>query len=168
MLAYLRQSLFALILTGLSAGAVVAGPPAEAQTRIAMLRVERILHEMGVDVTGYGEGPVPQTEMAPPDHPYLQGNDGGYAGGRIYLNEDAIEACTDLTLIHELVHDATVKRRLFATVDNAKLRAMIEALADAVTARAAAEPYRPGCLPKRHFQVSTLELAALAVAPPAP
>ena len=168
MLAYFRQSLFALILSGLSAGAVVAGPPAEAQTRIAMLRVERILNEMGVDVTGYGDSPLPITEMAPPDHPYLQGNDGGYAGGRIYLNEDAIAACTDLTLIHELVHDATVKRRLFATVDNARLRAMVEALADAVTARAAAEPYRPGCLPKRHFEVSTLELAALAVAPPAP
>ncbi len=168
MLAYWRRSLIALAMCGLSLGSAVAEPPTEVEIRLAMLRVEKILDGLGVDVAGYATGVPPETEWAPAEHPYLQGNDGAYIAGRVYINKDAIEACTDLTLIHELVHDATVKRRLFAGVPNNKVREMVEALADAVTEKAAAEPYRPGCLPKRHFAVSTVELAALALSTPAP
>ncbi|MBP6014999.1 MAG: hypothetical protein KBA31_22455 [Alphaproteobacteria bacterium] len=168
MLAYWRRSLIALAMCGLSLGSAVAEPPTEIEIRVAMLRVEKIMDELGVEVAGYATGAAPETEVATADHPYLQGNDGAYIAGRIYINEAALEACTDLTLIHELVHDATVKRRLFASVPNEKVREMVEALADAVTEKAAAEPYRPGCLPKRHFAVSTVELAALALSAPAP
>lgn len=137
-----------------------------ADVKAAMVRAERTLALLGVDVAGYASGEAPVSELAPADHPYLQGNDGAYADGRIYLNEDAIEDCRELMLIHELVHDATVKRGLFAAVANTRIRDLLEALADAVVEEAAAEPYRPGCVTHRSFGVSTAELARLAHAVP--
>jgi hypothetical protein len=137
-----------------------------ADVKVAMLRVEQTLAVLGVDVAGYASQEAPMSELAPADHPYLQGNDGAYADGRIYLNKDAIKDCRELMLIHELVHDATVKRRLFATVPNTRVRDLLEALADAVVEQAAGEPYRPGCVTHRSFGVSTAELARLAQAAP--
>lgn len=139
-----------------------------ADLRGAMARVEALMAEHGVDVEGYASSAAPVLEFVAPAHPYLQGNDGGYAGGVVYVSDARIEACTDLILIHELVHDATVKHRLFAAVPLRELKDAIEALADAVTAAAAEEPYRPGCLPRRHFAWGTTDLAKLAMAAPAP
>lgn len=131
-----------------------------------MARVEMILADIGIDVTGYALGEAPAAELAPSTHVYLQGNDGGYVDGRIYVNDEGVEGCRDLTLVHELVHDVTVRHRLFAAVPNAEVRAVIEALADAVTATAAETPYRPGCLPHRALARPKTELVALARARP--
>ena len=130
-----------------------------------MARVEALLKGQGIDVAGYAQTPPPTLEFVSAAHPYLQGNDGGYAGGHVYVSEARIEACTDLILIHELVHDATVKHRLFASVPLKHLKAAIEALADSVTAAAAETPYRPGCLPHRQFAWEPPELAKLALSP---
>jgi hypothetical protein len=137
-----------------------------AEVKAAMLRVERTLSAMGIEVAGYAAGDAPVSELAAPDHPYLQGNDGGYVDGRVYISTDAIEDCRELTLIHELVHDATVRRRLFATAPDARVKDLLEALADAVVAASAEEPYRPGCLPRRTFETATAELVQLANAAP--
>ena len=136
--------------------------------RDTMIRVEALMKAQGVDVEGYAASAAPVLEFVSAAHPYVQGNDGGYAGGTVYINNERIEACTDLILIHELVHDATFKHRLFASVPLSELKDAIEALADAVTAAAAEEPARPGCLPHRRFAWGTKELAKLALAAPAP
>ena len=154
-----------LVVAALAAPASAGELPA-ADVKAAMLRVEQTLAVLGVDVAGYASGEAPASEFAPADHPYLQGNDAAFADGRVYLNKDAIEDCRELMLIHELVHDVTVKRRLFATVPNARIRDLLEALADAVVEEAAAEPYRPGCITHRSFGVSIAELARLAHAAP--
>jgi hypothetical protein len=145
-----------------------AEPLPDIEVRIAMWQVETLLADLGVDVAGYAQTAAPQAEFAPSDHPYLQGNDGGYVDGRIYINGEAIEDCRGLTLVHELVHDATVKYRLFSSVPNEHVRDMFEALADAVTAIAAEEPYLPGCLPRRRFAASGTDLVALAAPPKTP
>ena len=129
-----------------------------------MARVEALMKGQGVGVAGYAQSPPPALEFVNASHPYLQGNDGGYAGGIVYVSADRIEGCTDLILIHELVHDATVKHRLFASVPLSGLKAAVEALADAVTDAAAESPYRPGCLPHRDFAWGRQELAQLATA----
>ncbi len=129
-----------------------------------MARVEALMKGQGIDVSGYAATEAPTLEFVSASHPYLQGNDGGYAGGHVYVSEARIEACTDLIVIHELVHDATVKHRLFASVPLEHLKAAIEALADSVTAAAAETPYRPGCLPRRHYAWDRPELAKLALA----
>jgi len=150
----------------LCAGA--AGADERFDLRDAMARVEALMKGQGVDVAGYAASAAPKLEFVNAAHPYLQGNDGGYAGGVVYVSAERIDACTDLILIHELVHDATVKHRLFASVPLGELKGAIEALADAVTAAASQEPYRPGCLPHRRFAWGTEELAKLAMAAPAP
>ena len=127
-----------------------------------MQRVEKLISQFGIDATGYAQTEVPQVEWAPPDHPYLQGNDGAYVDGHIYIDNEAIAECVDLTLLHELVHDATAKGHLFATVANDQVHDMFEALADAITETAAQDPYLPGCLPRRHFAMDRDELVALA------
>jgi hypothetical protein len=136
------------------------------QIRDTMARVETLLHEHGVNVAGYAASAPPTIEFAHPSHAYLQGSDGGFADGRIYVSNEAIEACVDLIVLHELVHDATIKHRLFAAVPNERVKDAIEALADAITAAAAETPYRPGCLPRRHFAWGRTELAKLAMAAP--
>lgn len=133
----------------------------------AMARVEALMKRQGIDVAGYAASPPPQLEFVSASHPYLQGNDGGYAGGIVYVSDARIQACTDLILVHELVHDATVKRRLFASVPLGELKDAIEALADAVTEAASQSPYRPGCLPHRRFAWGSEDLAQLAMAAPA-
>ena len=132
--------------------------------RDTMARVEALMKGQGIDVPGYAASQPPTLEFVSASHPYLQGNDGGYASGHVYVRDDAIEGCTELIVIHELVHDATVKHRLFAAVPLEHLKAAIEALADSVTAAAAVEPYRPGCLPTRQFAWNAPELAKLAQA----
>ena len=141
---------------------VSAEPLYEHNVRAAMASVETLLRNRGIDVSGYREGDAPPVELVPASHPYLQGSDGGYVDGRVYLNGDALASCTDLTLVHELVHDVSVKRRLFGSVGNQEIRSTLEALADEVTADAAQEPYRPGCLPHRRFAYDAGELARLA------
>lgn len=161
----------ALLALLVSTNAASAGEPAawsNADVKATMARVEALLTNVGVDVRGYSASEPPAIERSPASHPYLQGNDGGYVPGHIYINEDAIEDCLDLTLIHELVHDASAKFRLFATAPNHRIRDLYEALADAVTSAAAEDPYRPGCLPSRRFEISSLDLAALASASAAP
>jgi hypothetical protein len=143
-----------------------AEPMAPGAVKTAMARVEAILAGMGIDVSGYAAGEAPAAELAPAKHLYLQGNDGGYVDGRVYISDRSIEACRDLTLVHELVHDATVKYRLFAAVANADVGAAMEALADTVTAIAAEDPYRPGCLPNRPSPLARAELADLTRAAP--
>lgn len=144
--------------------------PAEAEpasvapgtVREAMAKVEHLLARQNIDVRGYAHTEPPIVERVAPSHEYLQGNEGGYVEGRIYLNGETMSECEPLTLIHELVHDATVKHRLFVEVSNANIRDVLEALADVVTAAAAEEPYLPGCLPKRRILVSEADLASLA------
>lgn len=137
--------------------------PVSANTvREAMAVVESLLTQHGIDVRGYARTPPPNVERVDASHQYLQGNDGGYIDGRIYLNDAVIEDCLHLTLVHELVHDVSVKHRLFADVPNAKIRDVLEALADVVTAAAAEDPYLPGCLPNRRILVSAADLASLA------
>lgn len=140
----------------------MAAPLPEFEVRSAMLRVEALLAQFGIDVAGYGQSQVPQAETVSPDHPYIQGNDGGYVDGHVYINDEALSACVGLTLVHELVHDATLKQRLFATVSNDRVEDMFEALADAITQIAAQDPYLPGCLPRRHFSIDRDELVSLA------
>jgi hypothetical protein len=144
--------------------ATAAGAQEPIDLAAAMARVEALMKGQGIDVAGYAVSTPPALEFVSPSHPYLQGNEGGYAGGIVYVSDERIEACTDLILIHELVHDATVKHRLFASVPLAQLKNAIEALADAVTSAAAESPYRPGCLPRRHFAWGTAELAQRATA----
>jgi hypothetical protein len=150
------------------ASANAAEPLLPQQIRDTMIRVEALLEAKGIPVAGYAKSAPPAVEFVTASHPYLQGRDGGYIAGQVYLNEDGIPACADLVLLHELVHDATLKHRLFASVPNERLKSAIEALADAVTEAAAEEPYRPGCLPHREFALSHTELAALALTPAAP
>lgn len=135
----------------------------DSQVRTVMLRAETLLRESGIEVPGYAEGASPQIMVVPATHVFLQGNDGAWIAGRIYLNEDTAEACQDLTLLHEIVHDATVRHRLFRSVSNSEIRDMIEALADEITHAAAQSPWRPRCLPTREFSVPTAELASLAL-----
>jgi hypothetical protein len=150
--------------------ACLLASPAKADTaslspgivREAMAKVEFLLARQNIDVRGYASTEPPAVERVAASHQYLQGNDGGYVDGRIYLNDETMSECEPLTLIHELVHDATVKHRLFADVSNANIRDVLEALADVVTAAAAEEPYLPGCLPKRRILVSEADLASLA------
>jgi hypothetical protein len=159
----MRLALFAAaIVTAFAHGAPQAAPFSEPAVRQAMQRTETLMRESGISVPGYSHSLPPQTESVAASHIYLQGNDGAFVAGRIYLNADAIEACRDLTLLHELVHDATVKYRLFQSVPNHAVRNVIEALADRIAGAAALDPYRPGCLPKRRFEYSTAELAGLA------
>jgi len=167
---------FGLLIRSVSLTVVLAAlvPAAKAESlspmevRASMARVETLLADLGIDVSGYAQGAVPQAEMAPPDHPYLQGSDGGYADGRVFINEEAIADCRDLTLVHELVHDASVKYRLFPMVPNVFVRDVFEALADAVTAIAAEDPYLPGCLPNRRFRIAPAEWAGLDRSPRTP
>lgn len=135
----------------------------EPHIRAVMQQAETLLHSLGIDVRGYASGALPAVAIVEPGNLMLQGNDGAYIGGRIFLNGNAVEACRDLTLLHEIVHDATVRHRLFRTVPNGEVREMIEALADEVTWTAAQSPWRPRCLPTREFSVSTAELASLAL-----
>jgi hypothetical protein len=134
--------------------------------RLAMTHVETLLVRQGIDVTGYAATQPPQVAIVPPSDPVLRGNDGGYVNGRVYVNAEAAPACGDLVLVHELVHDVTVKHRLFTKVSNAEVRDAVEALADSVTAAAADEPYRPGCLPRRRFGLDAATLAAMAAPTP--
>jgi hypothetical protein len=143
-------------------GAANEAPPSGGAVQQAMAIVETILARHDIDVRGYAQTAPPQVERVDASHQYLQGNDGGYVDGRIYLNAAVIEDCLQLTLVHELVHDVSVKHRLFAEVPNTRIRQVLEALADAVTAVAAEDPYLPGCLPERRFQVSAADLASLA------
>ncbi len=146
-----------------SFGAIAHAEPLPSQkVRVAMAGVEALLVRQGINVAGYADSAPPPVELVPSSDPSLQGNDGGYVDGRIYLNGDGMAECADLTLLHELVHDVTVKHRLFTNVSNADVRTAFEALADSVTAAAADEPYRPGCLPHRRFEVDTASLAAMA------
>ena len=145
------------------ADVVTASTLDEGQVRAVMLRAQTLLRESGIDVPGYAEGTSPQVMVVPATHVFLQGNDGAWIAGRIYLNEDAAEACQDLTLLHEIVHDATVRHRLFRSVSNSEIRDMIEALADEITYAAAQSPWRPRCLPTREFSMPTAELASLAL-----
>lgn len=154
-------------LTAASLASAEAEQLAQSDVQSAMRRVETALTELGVNVPGYGASAPPEAVRAPANHPYLRGNDGGYVAGKIYVSEEAIEDCVELTLVHELVHDATAKYRLFAAVPNERLRDMLEALADRVTEAAAEDPYRPGCLPHRSFEISSLDLASLAMSRPA-
>jgi hypothetical protein len=160
--------LFALLLWTHAASAAEVDVRSNSDVTLAMARVEALLRQVGIDVIGYAASAPPAVERSPANHPYLQGNDGGYVPGRIYISEDAIEACLDLTLIHELVHDASMKFRLFSAAPNDRIRDLFEALADAVTSAAAEDPYRPGCLPNRRFEVSSLDLPVLARAAAAP
>jgi hypothetical protein len=150
---------------GLSSAAPVASASAldDAQVRTVMLRAETLLRASGIEVQGYAAGASPQVMIVPASHVFLQGNDGAWIAGRIYINEDAAEACQDLTLLHEIVHDATVRHRLFRSVSNSEIRDMIEALADEITHTAAQSPWRPRCLPTHEFSVPTAELASLAL-----
>jgi hypothetical protein len=157
----------AVLLTAIAA-TVTADPLPTVDVRASMARVETLLADLHIDVAGYAQSDTPAAELAPPSHPYLQGNDGGFADGRIYINDEAIAGCRDLTLVHELVHDASVKYRLFPTVPNESVRDVFEALADAVTAIAAEDPYLPGCLPDRRFRTAPSELAGLAGPPHTP
>ncbi len=147
------------VLTVRAAG---AAPLTGQAVRQAMALAESLMLERGFSVSGYGQTTPPLADHVEPSHIYLQGNDGAFVDGRIYLNTDAIEACHSLILLHELVHDATVKFRLFRGVPNQSVHEAIEALADQITSAAAQEPYRPRCLPKRRFEFSTAELASLA------
>lgn len=148
----------------MQARSAFAEPLYEHNVRAAMANVETLLRNRGIDVSGYREGDAPPVELVLASHPYLQGSDGGYVDGRVYLNGEAMATCTDLTLVHELVHDVSIKHRLFASVGNQEIRSTLEALADEVTADAAQEPYRPGCLPHRRFVYDGGELARLAQA----
>ncbi len=145
-----------------------AEPISPEQIRDTMRRVESLLEGEGIAVAGYARSAVPTAAFVTAAHPYLQGHDGGFVDGRIYVSEGAIASCLDLILVHELVHDATIKHRLFAAVPNARVKDAIEALADRITELAAEDPYRPGCLPHRSFAYSGQELAALAMASAAP
>ena len=159
----------AIVLSAFLAAAVAnADPIGEQQVRALMSEAETLLARQGVSVAGYATSASPVIAVVSASHPYLQGRDGGFANARIYVNENAIEACVDLIVLHELVHDATMKHRLFATVPNERVKDAAEALADAVTADAAENQYRPGCLPHRRFVYAAAELAQLAMAPAAP
>ena len=140
-----------------------ADPLPESEIRAAMATVERMLLDSGVNVAGYSATPVPHVERVSPAHIYMQGNDGAYVGGRIYISESAIADCRGLILLHEIVHDATVKLGLFKAVPNDRIRDLIEALADQVTEAAAQNPYRPGCVTHRNRDISTAELVNLAM-----
>ena len=146
-----------------SSSRAIASALDDSQIRSVMLRAETLLRASGIEIPGYAAGIPPQVMVVPSTHVFLQGNDGAWIAGRIYLNEDAAEACQDLTLLHEIVHDATVRHRLFRSVANSEIRDMIEALADEITHAAAQSPWRPRCLPTREFSVPTSELASLAL-----
>jgi len=134
----------------------------EPVVRAVMDQAEGLLLKAGVNVSGYGHSKAPRVDLVAGSHMLLLGNDGAFLPGRIYLNRDGIEDCQHLNLLHEVVHDATVKYRLFRTVSNGEVRTMMEALADQITEMAAEKPYRPGCVTQRHFGISTAELVSLA------
>jgi len=139
-----------------------AAPLSAVEVRQAMTRVEALIAGLGIEVAGYARTTEPLAEYVPSDHPYLQGNEGGYVDGRIYISDQANTDCVALTLVHELVHDATAKLGLFATVSNNRIRDAFEAFADVITETAAQDPYLPGCLPRRHIDLDEIELVALA------
>ena len=168
MFGVLKRVVGLIVFLTVVAPSVKADSLSPVEVQISMARVEILLADLGIDVPGYAQSDIPAAELAPPSHPYLQGNDGGFAGGQIYINNEAIAGCRDLTLVHELVHDASVKYRLFPAVPNDLVRDMFEALADAVTAIAAEDPYLPGCLPDRRFRTSPAELAGLGAPPRTP
>jgi hypothetical protein len=163
----MRLAILLAVIASLGISSAVPAASASAlddsQVRAMMLRAETMLRESGIEVPGYAAGTPPQVMVVSANHVFLQGNDGAWIAGRIYLNEDAAEACQDLTLLHEIVHDATVRHRLFRSVSNSEIRDMIEALADEITHAAAQSPWRPRCLPTREFNVPTAELASLAL-----
>jgi antitoxin (DNA-binding transcriptional repressor) of toxin-antitoxin stability system len=159
---FVVASAAAVVLALFFACAAIADALSPDEVRAAMADVEGLLERQGVDVAGYATDEPPPAERVRADDPMLRGNDGAYVAGRIYLNADGIEECMDLVLRHELVHDASVRRRLFTKVTNADLRDAFEALADAVTAVAAQEPFRPGCLPHRRFDIDMASLSAMA------
>lgn len=130
--------------------------------RAVMGQAESLLIQAGVNVSGYAQTKAPRVDLVAGTHALLLGNDGAFMSGRIYLNRDGIYDCQHLSLLHEVVHDATVKYRLFRTVPNGQVRLMMEALADQITETAAEKPYRPGCVTQRHFSISTAELVSLA------
>ena len=140
-----------------------AEPVPEPVVREAMIRVEALLLQHGISVQGYSQTGAPVVETVPGTHMYLQGQDGAFVAGRIYISADAISACRSLTLVHEIVHDASMKYRLFAGVPDHNVRDMFEALADTITEAAATDPWRPGCLPHRKSGISRSELASLAL-----
>ncbi|MEQ1754825.1 MAG: hypothetical protein ABL973_11910 [Micropepsaceae bacterium] len=134
----------------------------EPVVKAVMAQTEELLLRSGVDVVGYASTQAPRVETVSRSHVMLFGNDGAFVLGHIYLNGDAILDCQKLNLLHEMVHDATLKFRLFRTVSNGDVRTMVEALADQVTEMAAESPYRPGCVTQRHFGISGAELVSLA------
>ncbi|MCE9520804.1 MAG: hypothetical protein K8S25_00045 [Alphaproteobacteria bacterium] len=127
-----------------------------------MTRVEAFMTELGIDVSGYARTREPAVEIVSADHIYLQGNDGAYVDGQVFISEKANADCLALTLVHELAHDATAKYGLFPTIANSELRDAFEYLADTITEAAAQDPYLPGCLPKRHFSFDRAHLVAHA------
>jgi len=152
---------FAALALALSATARADEVP-EPVVRAVMDQAEGLLLQAGVNVSGYAHSKAPRVDLVAGSHVLLLGNDGAFMPGRIYLNRDGIEDCQHLNLLHEVVHDATVKYRLFRTVSNGEVRSMMEALADQITVMAAEKPYRPGCVTQRHFGISTAELVSLA------
>jgi hypothetical protein len=147
----------------LMASVVSADPLPESEIRAAMATAERMLVESGVNGAGYSATPLPQVERVSPSHINIQGNDGAYVDGKIYISESAIADCQGLILLHEIVHDATIKLGLFKAVPNDRIRDMIEALADQMTETAAQDPYRPGCVTHRNREISSAELISLAM-----
>lgn len=143
--------------------AINASELPEPAIRSVMAQAEDLLTRSGVRVVGYKDAAPPTVELVPPDHIFLRGNDGAYVAGRIYLNAKAIEDCQGLNLLHEIVHDVTVRYELFKSVSNAQVRRLIEALADEITEAAAESPYRPGCVTHRHVDISKADLVSLAM-----
>ena len=154
--------LLAFIFAALSATSI-ADELSQNEIKSVMAHAEILLGQSGINVVGYKDSPPPKVELVSSEHIFLQGNDGAYVAGRIYLNSDGIPGCRDLNLLHETVHDATIRFGLFKTVNNAEIRRMIEALADEIIQTAAENPYRPGCVTHRRVDISTAELVSLAV-----
>lgn len=152
-----------VLLIGLTPGLSQAGDLKPFQIKAVMHQAEHWLQSSGINVQGYAGTAPPLVEFVARDHVYLQGNDGAFIAGRIFVRDDAPEDCKELILLHEIVHDATAKFRLFRSVPNSELRTVIEALADRVTEAAAANPYRPRCLTHREFEISGADLAQLAM-----
>lgn len=156
------RALCALLAMIFSAAAAAADEFPEPVVRAVMSQAETLLGDSGVSVSGYAATRPPRVAVVSSNHFLLLGNDGAFIPGYIYLNGNTIDDCRGLSLLHEIVHDATMKYRLFRTVSNGDVRAMMEALADHITEMAAEAPYRPACVTQRHFDISGADLVSLA------
>lgn len=133
---------------GIFIGVAHAGEPID--VRAAMERTEAILIEQGYQAHGYARTAAPEVLFVED----LPNRDWGhYQPGAVVLSLAQPADCIEMSLVHELSHDATVKMLLIdpgSPMGADEVKARYERIAELVENHMADEgKWLPGCLLRR-------------------